>query len=82
MKVVGSDVGRLEREEWASSVVIAPAERYIVDVEFGRAGRVTLVNRIQALDHMLGVYSPSVDTLGIVRVTETAASPSFAAEFA
>ena len=82
MKVVGSDVGRFEREEWASSVVIAPAERYIVDVEFGRAGRVALVNRVQALDHVLGFYSPSVDTLGVVRVGEVVASPSYATEFA
>jgi FtsP/CotA-like multicopper oxidase with cupredoxin domain len=81
MKVVGSDVGRFEREEWISSVVIAPAERYIVDVEFARAGRVALVNRIQALDHMTGVYSRSVDTLGVVRVSDAAASPSYAAEF-
>ena len=32
MKLVGSDVGRFEREEWVDSVTIAPAERYIVDV--------------------------------------------------
>ena len=82
MKVVGSDVGRFEREEWASSVVIAPAERYIVDVEFARAGRVALVNRVQALDHMLGVYSPEIDTLGAIRVRDATASPSYAAEFA
>ncbi|NIP78040.1 MAG: multicopper oxidase domain-containing protein, partial [Gemmatimonadetes bacterium] len=34
MKVVGSDVGRFEREAWVDNVVLAPAERYIVDARF------------------------------------------------
>ena len=82
MKVVGSDVGWFEREAWTTSVVIAPAERYVIDVEFSRPGRVPLLNRIQALDHMVGVYAPTVDTLGIVNVSNVVASPSYAAEFA
>lgn len=68
MKVVASDGGKFERERWAASVVIAPAERYVVDVLFDRAGDVALTNRVQALDHMYGVYTPEVDTLGVVRV--------------
>jgi FtsP/CotA-like multicopper oxidase with cupredoxin domain len=69
MKVVASDVGEFEREEWVSSVVLAPAERYVVDVQFTRAGRTVLVNRIQALDHMFGTFTPVTDTLGAVRVS-------------
>ena len=42
MKLVGSDVGRYEREEWVDEVIIAPAERYIVDVYFEEAGTYTL----------------------------------------
>lgn len=38
MKLVGSDVGRYEREEWVDAITIAPAERYIVDVYFPEAG--------------------------------------------
>ncbi|HKN68961.1 MAG TPA: multicopper oxidase family protein, partial [Gemmatimonadaceae bacterium] len=68
MKVVASDGGKFERESWASSVVIAPAERYVVDVLFDRAGEIAITNRVQALDHMYGVYAPEVDTLGRVRV--------------
>ena len=30
MKVVAGDVGNYEREQWVESVVIAPAERYVV----------------------------------------------------
>ena len=81
MKVVASDVGKFEREAWVSSVVLAPAERYVVDVEFSRPGSTVLVNRIQALDHMFGTFSPEADTLGVVRVSDVPASPRYGAEF-
>ena len=81
MKVVASDGGKFERESWASSVVIAPAERYVVDVLFDRAGEVAVTNRVQALDHMYGVYTPEVDSLGIVRV-QASAAPGARAGFA
>src|SRR3954454_3831863 len=32
MKLVASDVGAYQREQWVESIVIAPAERYVVDV--------------------------------------------------
>ena len=51
------------------SVAIAPAERYVVEVRFPESGTVALVNRIQAVDHMLGTYTPSTDTLGTVEVS-------------
>ncbi len=82
MKVVASDVGKFEHEARVSSVVIAPAERYVVEVEFASAGRVALVNRVQALDHMSGTFSPEVDTLGSVQVSEAAARPNYASAFA
>jgi FtsP/CotA-like multicopper oxidase with cupredoxin domain len=82
MKVVASDVGKFERETLVSSVVIAPAERYVVDVEFARAGRVALVNRVQALDHMFGIYTPETDTLGVVSVADALVVPRYAAQFA
>jgi len=82
MKVVASDVGKFEREEMVPSVVLAPAERYVVDVEFGRAGRVPMLNRVQALDHMVGLFAPEEDTLGTVRVTDAAVAPRYATQFA
>ena len=82
MKVVASDVGKFEREEMVSSVVLAPAERYVVDVEFGRAGRVSMLNRVQALDHMVGIFAAEEDTLGTVRVTDAVVAPRYAAQFA
>ncbi len=58
IKVVASDVSRFEREERVPSVVIAPAERYVVEVRFDRPGRFTVVNAIQAINHYAGEFSP------------------------
>ena len=38
MKVIGSDVSKFEHEEWVESVVIAPAERYIIEARFETPG--------------------------------------------
>src|ERR671918_2558344 len=42
MKLVGSDGGRYEREQWVDDVVIAPSERAIVDVLCDGSGTFTL----------------------------------------
>ncbi len=82
MKVVATDVGRFEREEWVESVVIAPAERYVVEARFDRPGDVPLVNRVQALDHTFGNFLEMDDTLGTVHVAAAPATPDLAAAFA
>ncbi len=82
IKVVASDVSRFEREERVPSVVIAPAERYVVEVRFDRAGRFTVVNAIQAINHYAGEFSQEVDTLGTVTVDPSPATPDYAKPFA
>src|SRR2546426_52840 len=82
MKVVASDAGAFEREAWVESVVIAPAERYVVHVRFDRPGRVALVNRVQGLDHLFGRFFPEVDTLGTVEVAPERVGDDLAASFA
>jgi suppressor of ftsI len=82
MKVVGGDVGNYEREAWVESVVLAPAERYIVSARFDTTGAVALVNRVQGLDHLYGRFFHETDTLGIVRVAREAATPDLARSFA
>lgn len=79
MKLIAGDASRFEREEWVDNVVLAPAERYVVDVRFERPGTVSLLNQVQALDHQTGVYLPEVDTLGTITVSGSAggASPEF-----
>jgi FtsP/CotA-like multicopper oxidase with cupredoxin domain len=82
MKVVGSDAGNYEREQWVESVVIAPAERYIVHVRFDKPGEVALVNRVQGLDHLFGRFFYEADTLGVVHVGAGRARPDLASAFA
>ena len=82
MKVVASDVSRFEREERVPSVVMAPAERYVIEARFERPGRYALVNAIQAINHYSGEFEAEVDTLGIVTVSATPATPDHGARFA
>ncbi len=75
IRLVGGDVGRLPRSRPVESVVIAPAERWIVDVLFEEPGTLAIENRVQAIDHMSAIFLAEVDTLGIVRVEGTPAPP-------
>jgi len=68
MKVVATDVGKFEREEQASSVVIAPAERYVVDVLFEEPGEYVMINRVQGINHRMGVFREELSQLGRVLV--------------
>lgn len=72
MKLVGGDVGRLEREEFVDSIILSPSERAIVDVLFDTPGMVSLEHR-----------SPGKTlALGTITVTNQFASPSYTAPFA
>ena len=68
LKLIGSDVGKFEREEWVQNIVIATAERYIVEAEFDSTGVFPILNRVQAIDHRNGFFFPEVDTLGFIHV--------------
>ena len=81
IKLLASDVSRFERETMVPSVLLAPAERYIVEVRFDRPGRYALVNRVQAINHYRGEFQAEVDTLGMVSVDSAAAEPDLGAAF-
>ena len=81
MKIVGSDVGNFEREEWVESVVLAPAERYVVHVRFEEAGPIPILNRVQAIDHFNARFFEQADTLGVVEVSDPPATPNLGSEF-
>jgi suppressor of ftsI len=81
IKLLASDVSRFEREARVPSVVLAPAERYIVEVRFDRPGRYALVNRVQAINHYRGEFQAEVDTLGMVSVDSAPAAPDLGAAF-
>ncbi len=68
MKAVATDVSRYQREVWADSLVIAPAERYIVDVRFAQPGAVRVVNVVQGINHRAGTFFTESTELGVVRV--------------
>jgi FtsP/CotA-like multicopper oxidase with cupredoxin domain len=76
LKIVGSDIGTYQREERASSIVIAPAERYMAHARFDRPGRWFMVNRVRGIDHLFGSFFEESDTLGAVSVSDTPASPA------
>ena len=81
VKLVASDVGRFEREQWIGSVVIGPAERYVVDVRFDEPGEVAIANTIQAINHFRGEFYAHVDTLSLVTVSDEAADEAISAAF-
>lgn len=81
MKVVGSDLGLYEREEWVESVVIAPAERYTVEALHDTPGRWAIENRVQAIDLLRADFRPVVDTLGMIEVEEGRAEPDLSETF-
>lgn len=68
LKVVATDVGRFERESRAESVVLGPAERYVVDVRFPEAGSWELVNHVQGINHRQGLFLEERTELGRVTV--------------
>jgi len=82
VKVVASDVSRYEREQWVPSVIIAPAERYVVDARFEEPGTYAITNSIQAVNHFRGEFYAHVDTLALVTVTDEPASPDYGEAFA
>jgi suppressor of ftsI len=81
MKVVASDLGRYEQESWVENVVIAPAERFVVDVRFEDAGEATLVNRVRAIDHIQARFFEETQPLGAVKVAARRTTPDHAAAF-
>jgi FtsP/CotA-like multicopper oxidase with cupredoxin domain len=82
MKVLGSDVGKFEHEAWVTSVVLAPAERYTVDVQFTAAGETPMINAVQSLNHMAGNFFAERHRLGRITVAEQRADPDLSSAFA
>lgn len=71
MKLVGGDIGKYEKETFVNSVIIAPAERYIVEVYFPDSGDFEIKN----------INPESQYTLGKIQVSDDEISPNYANEF-
>jgi FtsP/CotA-like multicopper oxidase with cupredoxin domain len=72
VRVVAGDAGPYREPREVESVVIAPAERYVVEARFERAGRYPLMNQVRGIDRMTGRFFTEVDTMGMVTVRGTA----------
>ena len=81
IKIIGSDVSRFEREQFVESVVIAPAERYIVEVYFDEPGPIAMTNSIMAINHFRGEFVPQVDTLSMITVTDSRSDEDYSKRF-
>jgi FtsP/CotA-like multicopper oxidase with cupredoxin domain len=81
MKVVASDLGRYEQEAFVDNVTIAPAERYVVDVQFEQSGEATLVNRVRAIDHIMARFFEEKQPVGLVRVSAQRSRANHATTF-
>jgi suppressor of ftsI len=75
VRVLASDLSPFERVVEARSVVIAPAERYVVEATFAEPGEHAVVNRVRGIDHLYGSFFPEMDTLAVVRVRGERAAP-------
>ena len=62
MKLVGSDLGRVEREEFRDRLMIAPSERWIVDVHFPEAGDFALEHISEGATYRLATFSVGEQT--------------------
>ncbi len=71
IKLVASDIGKYQKEQWIPSVVIAPGERYVVDVQFATPGDAVIANTIQAVNHFRGEFYPHTDTLSLVSISNS-----------
>ena len=75
LRVIEGDAGRFTRPRTVESVVIAPAERYVIEARVERTGRYALVNRVRAIDRVTGRFFAEVDTVGMVTVAGSRAGP-------
>jgi len=82
IKVIADDVSKYEREQFVTSVVIGPAERYIVDVHFDEERTYEITNQIQSIDHFRGIFVPETHVLGAVNATGSDLDASHADAFA
>jgi len=81
IKVIGSDVGRFERESITESVVLAPAERYVVEVRFPNAGAYVLANRVQGINHRQGLFLEERAVLGVIGASGVGSESGHAHDF-
>lgn len=81
IKLVAADLSRFEHEQMVDNVVIAPAQRFVVEARFDQPGVVAIVNQVQAVSNYAGEYFAEVDTLGTIDVSPDPTTASHTKEF-
>ncbi|MED5377558.1 MAG: multicopper oxidase family protein, partial [Acidobacteriota bacterium] len=81
IKVVGSDLGKFESEVRVDSIVLAPAERYIVDVNFASTGTEEMVNWVQGINHRYGGFLEERTVIGRIEVGRMQVAEDFTGSF-
>lgn len=59
LKLVGSDMGKYAKETFVDSVLVAPAERYVVEAYFPTSGKYTLTHTTPDKSYALGSMNVS-----------------------
>ena len=72
LKLVGTDGGAYEKDQWKDFVVIGPSERAVVEVLFDKSGTFAIQNKTPGRTY----------TLASVQVSNESAAVSYASEFA
>lgn len=62
LKLVGSDAGKYEKETFIDSVIIAPAERYVVEAYFPTSGKYTITHTTPDKTYTIGAVNISGTT--------------------
>ena len=57
IKHVGGDVGRIQKEEFIDDVIIAPAERYIIETMYPKTGTYNIIHREQKIGEVTVIES-------------------------
>ncbi|MBI4420292.1 MAG: multicopper oxidase family protein [Gemmatimonadetes bacterium] len=81
VKLVAGDASRYEKEEIVESVIIAPAQRFVVEARYPKAGDYYITNSVIALDHMMGEFFSATDTVGMVMVDRAPAAPDYSKQY-
>jgi len=68
MKLVGGDLGQFEYEEFVESIIIAPAMRYFIDVDFAESGTYNLMNINPHEEYVLGSITVTDDSVSVSHV--------------
>ncbi len=70
LKLVGTDGGAYEKDQWKNSVTVGPSERAIAEVLFDKSGSFTIQNKTPDKTYTLGMVNVSSDPVQVSYASE------------